>query len=55
MIEEQETNDDELLPLSFCQRRHLTFSSAADLNYINKNWRMRERVSHISIILRTFW
>lgn len=53
MIEEQEATDDEQLPLSFYQRRHVTFSSAADLNFINKNWRMRERVSHISIILRT--
>uniref|UniRef100_A0A336KI03 CSON003958 protein n=1 Tax=Culicoides sonorensis TaxID=179676 RepID=A0A336KI03_CULSO len=51
MIEEEEINDDEQLPLSFCQRRHLTFSSAADLNFINKNWRMRERMKTVSVAL----
>ncbi|XP_063708326.1 regulatory-associated protein of mTOR [Culicoides brevitarsis] len=51
MIEEQETNDDEQLPLSFCQRRHLTFSGAGDLNFINKNWRMKERMKTVSVAL----
>lgn len=47
MIAEEETNEDENLRLSYCKRRHLTYSNAGDLNYINKNWRMKERVSRM--------
>lgn len=47
MIDDEDRQDDEKLPLSFCKRRHLTFSAAGDLNFINQKWRMRERVSGV--------
>lgn len=39
-------DDDELLPMVYCKRRHLEKIEGKDL--ISQTWRMKDRVSHFN-------